>query len=397
MGYAIRTVGVVGGGTMGGGITALVARSNRPVVVKESNQEFVKKATDNIYSRFQKWFDLGKIDRNTLDQLKSYVTVTDNIQDLAETDLVIEAIPENMEMKKNLYAELDKILPEHVVLASNTSSLPITEIAQVTKRPDKVVGMHFFNPPTTMKLVELVRGANTSDDTLNMVEKFARATLGKITIRVADRPGFLVNCLLLPYIGEAVLALERYDISIKALDAEPVKSGWPMGPFGVLDVVGLDTAYFVAEFLSRAYPEKIQLGTLFKTMIDAGRLGEKTGVGFYDIKGGHEPLEDLIRRTYGSRSEVSVGEIFQQMRARFVNEAAQAYQEKITSKNEIEIGARVGVGFPGDGPLHFVDEIGASKLVGQLNGYCEVLGPRFKPAQILVDMANSGEKFYRSL
>lgn len=397
MGYVIHKVGVVGGGTMGGVIAALVARSNRPVVVKEENQKFVKKAESSIYGRFQKWFELGKIDRNTLEQLKSYVTVTDNIQDLAETDLVIEAIPEDMELKKRLYFELDRIMPANVILASNTSSLPITEIAQATDRPDKVVGMHFFNPPTTMKLVELVRGARTSDDTLSVAEKFARTTLGKITIRVTDQPGFLVNCLLLPYLGEAVLALEQYEVSAEDIDSEARNLGWPMGPFAVLDVVGLDTSYFVAEFLSRAYPEKIQLGTLFKSLVDAGRLGEKTGVGFYDIKGGHESLEIFLGRIYGQRPKVSAQEVFQRMMARFLNEAAQAIQDKVTSKNEVETGARIGIGFPGDGPLHYIDEIGASKLVDQINGYCEVLGPRFKPSQILIDMANSGQTFFKSL
>lgn len=397
MGYPIRKVGVVGGGTMGGGIAALIARSNRPVVVKEESQELAQGAEKNIHDRFQRWFDLGKIDRNTLEQLKSYVTVTANIQDLSGVDLVIEAIPENMEWKKKLFTELDKIMPEYVILASNTSSLPITEIARATSRPDKIVGMHFFNPPTTMKLVELVCGGTTSADTMDTVEKFARTVLGKKTIRVKDQPGFLVNCLLLPYLGEAVLALEQNEVSFEDIDAEGRNFGWPMGPFGVLDVVGLDTSYFVAEFLSKAYPEKIQLGTLFKALVDAGRLGEKAGVGFYDIKGGHELLASFLDRTYGKRSVVSAQEVFQRMTSRFLNEAAQAYQDNVTSKNEIETGAKVGIGFPKDGPLHYIDEIGASNLVKQLNGYCEVYGARFQPAQILVDMAERGETFFEIL
>lgn len=397
MGYIIRSVGVVGGGTMGGGIAALVARSNRPVVVKEENQDLAKRAEKNIHSRFQKWFDLNKIDRNTLEQLKAYVTVTSSIQDLAGADLVIEAIPENMDLKKRLYTKLDKVMPSHVIFGSNTSSLPITEIASVTNRPDKVVGMHFFNPPTTMALVELVRGGSTSDDTLDTVQKFSRNTLSKMTIRVIDQPGFLVNCLLLPYLGEAVLALEQNEVSAEAIDAEARKFGWPMGPFAVLDVVGLDTAYFVAEFLSRAYPEKIQLGTLFKSLVDAGRLGEKAGVGFYDIKGGHEQLTSFLDRIYGSRSQVSAQDVFQRMIARFLNESALALQDKVTSKNEIETGAKIGIGFPKDGPLHYIDEMGADNLVKQLDGYCRTYGSRFVPAQILIDMARLGETFYESL
>lgn len=397
MSYVIRNVGIVGGGTMGGGIAALIARSNRPVIVKEENPDLAKKAEQNIYSRFQKWFDLGKIDRNTLDQLRSYVSVTSNLQDLAGVDLVIEAIPENMELKKSLFIELDKIMPERVILASNTSSLPITEIARATNRPDKFVGMHFFNPPTTMALVELVRGGDTLDDTLDTVQKFARNTLGKVTIKVVDQPGFLVNCLLLPYLGEAVLALEQNEVSVEAIDAEARKFGWPMGPFGVLDIVGLDTGYFVAEFLSRAYPEKIQLGTLFKALVGANRLGEKSGVGFYDIKGGHEPLSDFLERFYGSRPKISAQEVFQRMMARFLNESTQALQDKITSKNEIETGAKIGIGFPKDGPLHYVDEFGAANLVNQLNFYCEAFGSRFRPSRLLVEMAEHGEIFFKRL
>ncbi|MBI2674674.1 MAG: hypothetical protein HYX22_02995 [Candidatus Yanofskybacteria bacterium] len=400
MGYAIRTVGVVGGGTMGGGITALTIRCNRPVVLKEESPELAQKVEKSLHDRFQKWFDLGYTkERSVLDQQKSYLTVTYSIQDLVNTDLIIEAIPENMEWKKELFFELDRIMPEHVILASNTSSLPITEIARATKRPDKVVGMHFFNPPTSNQrmLVELVRGGSTSSDTMDTVEKFSRATLGKKTIRVKDRFGFLVNCLLLPYLGEAVMALEQSDVSFEAIDAEARNFGWPMGPFGVLDVVGLDTAYLVAEFLSRAYPEKIQLGTLFKALVDAGRLGEKAGVGFYDMKGGHEPLNAFLQRIYGSRPIVSAQKVFERMTARFLNESVQALQDGVTSKNEIETGAKIGIGFPKDGPLHHISKLGASTLVKQLNGYVQIYGPRFKPAQMLVDMAVRGEKFYEIL
>lgn len=398
MGYAIRTVGVVGGGgTMGGGIAALTARSNRPVVALEGNADLAKRAEENIYSRFQKWFDLGKIDRNTLDQLRSYVTVTHDIRDLAGADLVIEAIPENMDWKKRLFVELDKVMPEQVILTSNTSSLPITEIGRATNRPDKVAGMHFFNPPTTMKLVELVHGSDTSDYTMNVVEKFARATLSKLTIRVTDRPGFLVNCLLLPYLGEAVLALEHNEVSIEDIDAEAKKFGWPMGPFGLLDVIGLDTSYFVAEFLSRVYPEKIQLGTLFKALVDAGRLGEKSGVGFYGITGGHEPLEDFLQRIYGSRPQVPAQKVFQMMIDRFFNESAQALQDGVTSKNEIETGAKIGIGFPKDGPLHYIDEIGVGNLAKELRGFESIHGSRFAPAKLLVDMADRGETFFETL
>lgn len=394
--YPIRKVGVVGGGTMGSGIAAVIARY-RPVIVKEENQALAEKAKETICRSFQRAFDSGHIkDQNELDQRKSYVICTADLGDLAEVDLVIEAIPENMELKQKLFAELDRIMPAHVILASNTSSLPITEIAEATNRPDKVVGTHFFNPPTQMPLVELVRGRKTSDDTISIVERLCR-TLEKKTIRVIDRPGFAINSILMPYIGEGVMALEQNDVSAKDIDAEARKFGLPMGPFTMLDLVGLDTAYFVAEFMARSYPDKIQMGTLFKAMVDAGRLGKKVGIGFYDfdVNGSHESLETFLQRILGPRPVISAEEVFQRMLALKLNASVQIFQDQVTSKGEIETGTQFGLGFPGGGPLHVIDKMGADKLVEQLLGFSKILGPRFLPSQLLLEMAEKGEKFFK--
>lgn len=398
MNQAIHVVGVVGGGTMGQKIAALIVRSGCSVIVAEETAELAKRVEKNLHAGFEKWSELGQYikDRDTLEQFKSRVTVTANLGGLVSADLVIEAVFEDMTLKRRIFTALDKIMPGHVPFGSNTSSIPITVIASATKRPDKVLGMHLFNPPTSMPLVELVRGEKTSDDTLDMVEKFARDVLGKQTIRVKDQPGFLVNFFLLPYVDEGIRSITQNDVSFEEIDAEAKKTGWPMGLFAMLDVVGLSTAYSVAEFLSRAYPDKIQTADFLRHLVDSGRLGQKNGLGFYDIKGGHEPLADILQRLYGDRPKISAPEVFQRMTARLLNEVAKAFEDQVTSKDEIETGTRLSIGFPKDGPLHHIDEIGVSNLVKQLNGYCESLGPRFKPAQILVDMADKGERFYKN-
>ncbi len=395
MAYPIRKVGVVGGaGTMGSGISIVTARY-RPVVVKEQSEALVEKAKSTIYGSFQRGFDSGNVKtQNELEQLKSNVTFTADLQDLAGVDLVIEAIPEKMEWKKKLFSELDKIMPSHVILASNTSSLPITLIAEATARPDRVMGTHFFNPPTKMDLVELIRGRETSDETMDSVQRFCR-TLEKKTIRAADQPGFYVNRVLLPYIGEGIMLLEQNEVSAKAVDAEARKLGFLMGPFRMLDIVGLDTAYDVAKFMAESYPDKIQIGTLLKVLIDAGRLGKKSGVGFNDFDGTHEPLEGFLGRTYGSRPKILAEEVFTRMLVRFLNESVQALEDKVASKGDIETGAKYGVTFPKGGPLHYISEIGLPNFVEQLNNYAKALGSRYTPARMLVDMAEKGETFYK--
>lgn len=395
MEYVVLQVGVVGGGTMGGGIAALIARQGVPVVVKEENKELVEKARENIYERFQKWHDLNKIDSTKLEQLRSFVTVTASNEDLASVDLVIEAVPENLEMKKAIFQDLDALLPHGVILASNTSSLPITQLAAVTSRPDRVIGTHFFNPPTKMALVELVPGSETSEETLSIIDDFMRSTLQKITIRAADRPGFLVNCLLVPYVNEAVLGLETTTVQPEDLDAVARAFGWPMGPCTLLDTVGLDVAYFVAQFLAGVYGDRMPMGTLFETLYGMNRLGDKTGAGFYVTSGDHEPIGSILDRSYPNRNAgVSAEEIFERMMAGILNEASRALQDRVASKEDIELGAAVGIGCPGGGPLHLIDQRGVGNFVTQLERLASEHGQRFSPTDLLVQMAKDGQQFF---
>src|SRR3989338_5180536 len=198
----IFKVGIVGGGAMGGGIAALIAKHGVPVIVKEATPELAEKARQGIYGRFEKWYQRNKIDEHRFEQLKSYVEVTINSADLADVDLLIEAIVEKLEPKLAVFRKFDVILRPEVVMASNTSTLPISKLAAATNRPDRVIGTHFFNPPTTMQFIEVVPGEKTSAETRAAIEDFLVSTCEKQLIRAKDQPGFLVNCLLLPYLNE---------------------------------------------------------------------------------------------------------------------------------------------------------------------------------------------------
>lgn len=396
MSYVVTKVGVIGGGTMGGGIAALAARQGLPVVVKEANQELAEKAQENIYGRFEKWYYRGKIDRHRLDQLESFVEVITDSHGLADAQLVIEAIPENLDWKLALFKELGTVLPADTIVASNTSTLPITMLGEVFGRPHKVLGMHFFNPPTTMALVELVRGAGTSDETMKDGEELCQSTLGKQTITVKDRPGFLVNCFLLPYLSEAVLALSQSRISVEAIDEEARKFGWPMGPFTLLDTVGVDTAYLAAKFLVQSYPDRMVMPPLFSLIIGANRLGEKTGgIGFYGSDETHPPLDVLLENHFPMRAgNVTAADVFKRMTAGLLNEAARAVEEGVSSKEDIELGAQLGLGCPRGGPLHIIDEMGVMNLCAQLEALSLEYAPRFAPCELIKKMAFSGETFF---
>jgi len=390
----IFKVGIVGGGAMGGGIAALIAKHGVPVIVKEATPELAEKARQGIYGRFEKWYQRNKIDEHRFEQLKSYVEVTINSADLADVDLLIEAIVEKLEPKLAVFREFDVILRPEVVMASNTSTLPISKLAAATNRPDRVIGTHFFNPPTTMQLVEVVPGEKTSAETLAAIEDFLVSTCKKQLIRAKDQPGFLVNCLLLPYLNEGVLGIEASRVSIEDIDRQAREFGWPMGPFTLLDAVGIDVAYFAGQVIVEAYPERIVIPTVYKKLLDLSRIGEKTGAGFRVMHGEWPDIENLLEEWYPNRGvTLATEEIFERMMAGFLNEAVGALEHRVASKEHIELGCQLGIGCPKNGPLHIVDEMGAAKLLATLEKWA-VKEPRFAPYQLLRDMAAKNERFF---
>ncbi len=280
---SINTIGVVGAGTMGSGIAQAAAVSGCAVVLQDVSEEQIARAKKGIERSLSRLVDKGAVDRNVMDNAMAAITTTTAVEDLAGADMVIEAAVENMDLKLELFAKLDRLMKAGAVLASNTSSLSLTRLAAATGRPDKVVGMHFFNPVPLMKLVEVIRALQTSDETHALADEFARR-LGKVPVSVKDSPGFVVNRMLVPMINEAVFLLYEGVASAEEID-EAMKLGanHPIGPLALADMIGVDVCYFVMQILLEEFGDsKYRPCPLLKQMVGAGRLGRKSGRGFFD-------------------------------------------------------------------------------------------------------------------
>ncbi len=278
----IKRVGVVGAGTMGSGITQVVASNDREVVLLDISDSAVErgiKAIGNSLGRFVKKGEISEKDSNSI---LSRIKTTTKFEDLRDVDLVIEAIFEDMNVKKETFKKLDASTRPDVILATNTSSLPIIEIAVHTKRPDKVVGMHFFNPVPIMKLVEIIKTIATSDESVEFAYDFAKA-LGKEPVKTKDVPGFIVNRVLMPMLNEAVFALEEGVGTAEDIDkAMKLGTNQPIGPLALIDLIGLDVTLNVIDVLYREFQDpKFRAAPLLRQMVRAGWLGRKTGRGFY--------------------------------------------------------------------------------------------------------------------
>jgi 3-hydroxybutyryl-CoA dehydrogenase len=280
---AIKTVGVVGCGLMGSGIAQVAAEAGHAVIVREVSDELVRKGLGKIDAFLQKGVDKGKLTAGRKAEVMGRLKGTTQLEDLAACDIVIEAVVENIALKREVYQALDQACPAHTIFASNTSSLSITEMAAMTKRGDRFVGLHFFNPVPLMKLVEVVRSPLTSAASFEIAYEFAKG-LGKLPIRANDKGGFIVNRLLVPYLLDAIRALEEGVGSIEDIDhGMQLGCGHPMGPLTLLDFVGNDTTYYIANIMFDEFREKrFAPPPLLKRMVQAGLNGRKAGKGFYD-------------------------------------------------------------------------------------------------------------------
>ena len=278
----IKTVGVLGCGLMGAGIAQVSAAAGYRTIVREVEQPLLRKGLGRIERFLAGGVEKGKLTPAAKDATLARLSGTTRLEDLGACDLIVEAIVENIGEKEASYATLDGILPAGTIICSNTSSLCITELASKTKRPDRFAGLHFFNPVPLMKLVEVIRGLTTSEETYQSVVSFA-ASLGKEPITAPDRPGFIVNRLLVPYLLDAIRAYEHGLGTIEDIDkGMTLGCGYPMGPFTLLDFVGLDTTYYIANIMFEEYREPAYAPPpLLKRMVLAGRLGKKSGQGFY--------------------------------------------------------------------------------------------------------------------
>ena len=281
----LNMIGVIGCGLMGSGIAEVCARAGYRVVVREINEDLLQHGLGRIQKSLNKAVARDKISQAQADQTMERIQGTLNLSDFSACDLVIEAAIENMELKKEIFAQLDQILPPHAILASNTSSLCITEMASVTNRGDKILGIHFFNPVPVMPLIEFVRTILTSDETMATAHEFG-ASLGKTMVTAKDTPGVSVNRLLIPYLLQAVQVYEDGLATREDIDTA-IKLGLahPMGPLTLLDFVGLDTTLFIADAMYDEYKDpRYAAPPLLRRMVLAGHLGRKSGKGFYDYK-----------------------------------------------------------------------------------------------------------------
>jgi 3-hydroxybutyryl-CoA dehydrogenase len=281
----IKRLGIVGSGIMGSGIAEVAAKAGIEVILRSRQQQTADAMVTGLGKSLDKQIERGKLDEGERDQILSRVTATHDLHALAECDLVLESVVEDLDVKKELFRGLDLAVKDEAILATNTSTLPVVELAMVTERPERVCGIHFFNPAPAMSLVEVVRPLTASDDTISQARGFAEAC-GKGPVEVKDRAGFIVNALLFPYLNNAVRMLENGTASRDHID-EAMKGGcnFPMGPLALLDLVGLDTSLAILDALYAEFrdPNYSAVPTL-RRMVTAGHLGRKSKVGFYDYR-----------------------------------------------------------------------------------------------------------------
>jgi 3-hydroxybutyryl-CoA dehydrogenase len=281
----VEKILVIGAGQMGSGIAQVCAQAGYQVTLNDLKPEFVERGLSVINKNLSRNVDKGRMTDAEKLEILSRITASTDLNDASQVDLVIEAAVENMEVKTKIFAQLDEIAPTHAILASNTSSLPITEIAAATNRPEKVIGMHFMNPVPVMKLVEIIRGLATADEVYQVIEDMTK-TIGKVPVEVNDAPGFVSNRILLPMINEAIYALYEGVATKEAID-EVMKLGMnhPMGPLTLADFIGLDTCLYIMETLHEGFgDDKYRPCPLLRKYVKAGWLGKKSGRGFYSYE-----------------------------------------------------------------------------------------------------------------
>jgi len=397
----IEAAAVLGAGLMGSGIAqTIVDKGGLNVRMKDVNFAALGKGMKAAEKIWRKKLDRRRINKVEYSRLLSQITTTTDWSGFHHVDLVIEAVLEKLELKKQVLAEFEAIAKEGAIFATNTSTIPITKIAEGAKHPDKVVGMHFFSPVDKMPLLEIIAGEKTSAETLSTAVAFGKK-IGKTVVVCKDGPGFIVNRILGPYMNEAGFMVEE-GYAIDFIDKTMVKFGMPLGPLNVLDEVGIDVAQKAGQVLSDAFGDRAQATELIKALVNDGRFGKKNGRGVYQWvkgkKGDPDPAVYKLVKSFGAkRSDAPL--LVDRTIFLMVNEASRILDEGIAScAGDVDLAMIMGTGFPPfrGGLLRYADDLGAAAIVEKMRELRKVYGIRFEPSEALVRLAESGKTFYET-
>lgn len=398
---SIGSVTVIGAGIMGSGIAAANVKRGLTVAMTDTARESLAKGGRNALEEaaFDRTLKGPSVERTL--ELAPLLNLTSSDQEVAASDLVIEAVVENEKVKRAIYAKLEPQLRPDAILASNTSTIPITKLAAGLQRPERFCGIHFFNPVRRMKLVEVIRGEKTSDETVATAVAYAKG-IGKVPIAMNDGPGFLVNRLLFPYMHESIELLCE-GAEIKAIERASKSFGMPMGPIELYDLVGIDTAVYAGQTMFEAFPDRVVSSPLLPAMVEAKRLGKKSGRGFYSYdnkKGRPEPdasLAEVIGPHLCGNRDFTPDELTMRLFLPMFLEATRVLEDGIVrDPRDIDLGLIFGIGFPPfkGGLMFWADTLGAAAVVEMLKPL-ESLGNRMAPTKLLLEMAACGAKFYK--
>lgn len=395
----VKKGAVIGAGTMGAGIAWLFSYRGIPVRMKDISWEAVAKGYGAARDIYKKLVKIRKLKPFEVDKMFLKLEGTVDYSGFRSADFVIEAATENLELKRKIFSEIENVVKEDAIIASNTSSLPISEMSKQMKHPERFLGMHFFNPPNRMPLVEIVAGEKTSPEALATAVELCKR-FKKVPIVVKDCPGFLVNRIFMMAANEAAWMLQE-GVEMERLDRLMRKFGMPMGPFVLADEVGNDVAYKVTQTFFDAYGDRMKIPEITKAVYDAGLYGKKIGKGFYLYNGEkrkeNPQIHELLQKIKTEKRQISDEDVVDRLTLSMANEASRCLEEGVVKDPMyVDMALIYGTGFPPfrAGLLHYVDSLGVKNVVSKLEAFSKVYGERFKPSNRLRQMAEEGRSFY---